>query len=391
WHHRWVEWQAIHPKYFRFNRDPEALMPWEVEELGIERFPTTVLASKRENTGREWADPLAALAFQREALRIAPELGQSMAYPLSRYGTLLLTSAGTKSSPARAMGELTERASRFAGRMARHFGCRVWVGMGSTNPGGKALRRSYHEAVAALHLAIARDQAMVRFQDVQGADQEGLGLRGEVEVLARALLEQGRSEMKRHATAFIQSVLVRTLGRPEASRRAFMELLNRLLGALETRRGLDVANLERFESDLVLKMETALDLNEMVARFETALAQLLSFLERPASGDKYFRLDNARQAVEVALNENWTLTTVTRQFGFSVSTFSREFSRRVGLPFSAFLLSKRLEKAKRMLSEGRSLEQISEACGFKSVNYFIQIFKRKVGMPPGKFGRLGSV
>jgi YesN/AraC family two-component response regulator len=59
------------------------------------------------------------------------------------------------------------------------------------------------------------------------------------------------------------------------------------------------------------------------------------------------------------------------------------------MPFSDFLLTQRLEKAKRMLMEGgSSATLICEACGFKSVNYFTQIFKKKVGVPPGKFRRV---
>lgn len=390
WHRQWVEWQAITPKFFRFNGDPKKLMPWEVEELGIRRFPTTVLAAKREGTGREWADALAALAFQREARSAARDLGETITHPLGHYGVLLLSSADPSASPAQAQAELSARAAAFAERMGRRFGCRVWVGIGGTDPSGTALRDSYHQAVAALHLALARDQTVIRYRDLEPASLGGAGLRREVEALARILLDEGRGEAGRHAGAFVQDVLLKTLGRPEASRRAFMELLNRLLGALETRRGLEPEDLERFEQDVSFRMETAHDLNEMVARFESSLNLLLSFLDRPVSGDKYFRLAKASQAVEASLHEPWTLPQAAKQFGFSPTTFSREFTRHAGLPFSDFLINKRIEKAKRLLTEERSLEQVAEACGFRTVNYFIQIFKRKVGVPPGKFGRSKS-
>ncbi len=387
WHHQWVEWQAISPKFFRFNGDHRRLMAWEVEELGIERFPTTVMAAKREGTGKEWADALAAMSFQREARRVAPELGQTLAHPLGYYGTLLLTSADPATAAPRAAEEILNRAHEFSRRMSRRFGCKVWVGIGGTDPSGTALKGSYHEAVAALHVALSKGETVVRYRDLGPAAQEGSGLRAGIEELSRALLEQGRARAGERAAAFIQNVLMKTLGRPEASRRAFIEVIDRLLGALETRKGLDAQDLARFEADVIFKMETAFDLAEMVGRFESALDLLLSFLERPVSGDKYFRLNRACQAIDTGLNEPWTLPGVARQFGFSTTTFSREFARHTGRPFSDYLLHKRIEKAKRMLAEGLALEQVAEACGFRSVNYFIQIFKRKVGLPPGRYGR----
>ncbi len=96
----------------------------------------------------------------------------------------------------------------------------------------------------------------------------------------------------------------------------------------------------------------------MVGRFETALELLLSFMESPASGDKYLRLRRASEAIARSLQEPSTLPVAARRFGFSVTTFSREFGRHAGMPFSDFLLSRRLEKAKTLLQGDLSLAQV---------------------------------
>jgi AraC-like DNA-binding protein len=386
WHHQWVEWQAIHRRLFRFNGNPKALMPWEKEELGIQRFPTTVLATKRASTGREWSDWLGAMGFHAHARRLAQQMGETIAYPLSNYGTLLLTSAAPGLSAAANRAEMGRRAAHFQHSLAQRFKCPVWVGVGMTSQTGYDLQDSYHEAVAALHMAVSTNQPVLFHSDLPqpaGSDTE---LRHKVAQLAQAVRAAGGPEALRERDTFIQQVVLGTQGRPEATRRVFLEAFHRLLEMLESAKVLEPSALSEFEASLTLQMESALNINEMVGRFGSGLAALLGYLSKPAEGEKSVRISRACSAIAASLEQTWTLPQAARQFGFSTTAFSREFSRCAGMPFSDFLLAQRLEKAKRMLMEGSSpAALISEACGFKSSNYFAQIFKKKVGVPPGKF------
>lgn len=386
WHRQWVEWQVIQPKFFRFNGDPKALMAWEKAELGLNRFPTTVLAAKREGTGREWTDWLAAMTFQREARKLGPELGEALVHPLSNYGVLLLTSAGEGMSAVRAEAEIRAKAGLFTRRMSQALGCKVWVGMGRGDKAGTRLQASYHEAVSALHLAVARNQEIVAYAEEDQAASGETALRHKVQALARAALPGAPAPAMDQRGVFVQEVLIGTRGRPEATRRVFMETLQRLLASLEGGKSLPPNELAALESRLTQQMETALNLNEMVGRFEAGLDLLLGVLEQPLRGEKRFRLERAMEAVAASLERPWTLPTAAREFGFSTTSFSREFSRQAGLPFSEFLLNQRLDKARRLLAEGGlPLGGVAEACGFRSANYFMQVFKRRCGVAAGKY------
>ncbi len=362
-------------------------MDWEVEELGIRRFPTTVLASMREGTGAEWTDALAAMAFHREARRQAAEIGETLVHPLGDYGVLLLTSANPESGEAQAAEEIRAKAAAFSASMSRRFDCRVWVGIGNSDSSGQALRTSYHEAITSLHLAVASDREVVRYRDLVPVVMGETELRRKVAALAEAMLEHGGPPTLHQATAFIRDLLVQTRGRPDTARRAFIEVLHRLLGGLETRRVLPPDDLVAWESKLVLGLETAGNLRELLARFRSALEQLASFLARPERGDKFLRLSRAAEAVDLEPQARWSLPGAAKRFGFSTSSFSREFRRHAGTAFSDYVIQKRLEKAKRLLAEGLSPSRTAEICGFSSANYFTQIFKRKVGAPPGRFGK----
>jgi AraC-like DNA-binding protein len=389
WHRQWVEWQAIHRRFFRFNGDPKTLMPWEVEELGIKRFPTTVLATKRESTGREWSDWLSAMEFHAQARRLAQHLGETIAYPLSNYGTLLLTSAQPGLSPAENRAEIQRKAALIQKGLARRFKCQVWVGIGMTSRTGYDLQDSYHEAVAALHMAVSTNQPLLFHSDLEEPASGDTELRHKVSQLAREVLASGSQQALRYGDTFIQQVVLGTQGRPEATRRIFLEAFHRLLEMLESAKVLSPEGLSEFETSLTLQMESAMNLNEMVGRFGSGLTAILGFLTKASEGEKDVRINRARSNILAAPENPWSLPQAARQFGFSPTAFSREFTRCVGMPFSDFLLTQRLEKAKRMLMEGgSSATLICEACGFKSVNYFTQIFKKKVGVPPGKFRRV---
>jgi AraC-like DNA-binding protein len=387
WHRQWADWQVLRPRFFRGDVDPRSLMQWEREELGIQRFPSVVMAAKREGGGREWEDWLGSLAFQRESMRLARGMVETLAYPLDNFGVMLLTSPTPGLSPARAERELRDKAAAFNAALSARLGCRIWAGIGRATAEGISLNDSYAEAVAALHLAVARDQPAVHYQDLAGVDLSETDLRHRIAALTQSFFESGKAPASHHRSVFVQEVLIVTRGRPEATRRVFMETLHHLLSALEARRSVALDRLAQLESAMTLQIETAVNSNEMVGRFEACLAQLLALLEQPDAGDKALRLRQAAEAIGGALHEPWTLPMAAARFGFSPSVFSKEFARQTGLPFSDHLLARRLEKAQRLLKDGLAPKQVAEACGFRSVVYFRQIFKRKLGLAPGQFSR----
>ena len=68
--------------------------------------------------------------------------------------------------------------------------------------------------------------------------------------------------------------------------------------------------------------------------------------------------------------------------------FSHFFRTRTGLTPARFAAEVRAREATRMLLDNRApLKQIAEACGFASVNYFCQVFRRFQHMGPMSYRR----
>ena len=387
-HPRWVEDLIIQKKFFRFAPYLKKLMEWEKTELGLSRFPTTILAFKRENTGREISDIIATGLFQREVFKTVREMSESLSYPLDYYASLVLTSSPEEFSASRQKLDVRTKAAKLASHLSKTFKCKVFVGIGGGDSKSGELSDAYHEAVTALYLAETQNRPVLFFDDMEKVRGTDGSISRMPRELMRLLLEGGSNKSILFRQHFVGKILKECYQNPDAARRIFLETIHRLMEVLEERGVLEPNVLMELEKELEESLDSAPYLNEMVDRFERALGRLVPFLEQPATGAKLVRLRKAEESVESALQKHWSLPLVARQFRFSISVFSREFSRFTGRSFSDFLLQKRLEKARRLLAEtALPLNQIAEVCGFTSTNYFLQIFKRKMGQSPGQYRR----
>ncbi len=86
-----------------------------------------------------------------------------------------------------------------------------------------------------------------------------------------------------------------------------------------------------------------------------------------------------------------TLEDIAKAADISRSEAGRCFQKYMGCSPVAALVQYRLQIAHSLLSEGtQTLQQISYACGFNSVNYFSRQFKKKYGYTPGQTNNLGK-
>ncbi len=75
----------------------------------------------------------------------------------------------------------------------------------------------------------------------------------------------------------------------------------------------------------------------------------------------------------------------------SHSHFSRAFKASLGIPPGAYVMSRRVERVKLMMtSTADSLAQIGLACGFSDQAHLSKSFRRRVGMSPGAWRRING-
>ena len=100
-------------------------------------------------------------------------------------------------------------------------------------------------------------------------------------------------------------------------------------------------------------------------------------------------LNKSLQLAVDYINKNFTqpisLDDVAKNSFISTNQLCLLFKKYLSTTVNTYIISKRITKAKKFLSEGKSVTETAFACGFNDYANFIRVFKKNVGTPPGKY------
>ncbi len=84
--------------------------------------------------------------------------------------------------------------------------------------------------------------------------------------------------------------------------------------------------------------------------------------------------------------ENISLTGLSEKYGISSGHLSTLIKNELGLSFSEYITSKRIQKAKYLLkNEALSVEAVANSAGYHDYFYFTKAFKKNTGISPSKY------
>lgn len=85
-------------------------------------------------------------------------------------------------------------------------------------------------------------------------------------------------------------------------------------------------------------------------------------------------------------NPNLSVTFLAKENFLSEQYYRRKFKEEYGVSPNAYIIGKRIERAKTLLSGGYcSIEDVALSVGFKDVKYFSSVFKKATGTTPGRY------
>jgi two-component system response regulator YesN len=123
------------------------------------------------------------------------------------------------------------------------------------------------------------------------------------------------------------------------------------------------------------------------ACLERMLSRMLEYWEhrRGAAGHKM--VEAALRMIDDNLREDLTLHSVAERLYINSSYLSRLFKQETGKSFSAYVLERKMEQAKRVLLEGAKVYDAAEAAGYRDVSYFTKVFRKYWGVTPGEIAK----
>jgi AraC family transcriptional regulator len=106
----------------------------------------------------------------------------------------------------------------------------------------------------------------------------------------------------------------------------------------------------------------------------------------PSNGLSPQRWARVRDYIESHLDDRLTLTDLAAVASLSPYHFSRSFKQAVGVGPRRYVMRRRLERAKTLMRRtNQSLAWIAQEAGFADQSHLTAIFRREMGVTPGRF------
>lgn len=102
------------------------------------------------------------------------------------------------------------------------------------------------------------------------------------------------------------------------------------------------------------------------------------------------RVESAREILDTRYAEQHSLASLAAAAGMSPFQFARVFRELKGLPPRQYLLRVRLDRALKMIREGRSVTDACFEVGFLNLSHFTRSFRRRFGHPPSSLKPRGD-
>ena len=146
-----------------------------------------------------------------------------------------------------------------------------------------------------------------------------------------------------------------------------------ILGGLDESEAYQLSDRYIQEIDLIPTMEECLDY-----LCDKALPQCYSPL-----------INHCMHWIHIRLHHRLKIADIAKELHVSRDYLSQAFKKETGITLHQYIVDQKLEEAKYMLSQGKSLYEISYTLCFCNESHFIQLFKKKYHVTPAEY--LGSV
>jgi AraC-like DNA-binding protein len=99
----------------------------------------------------------------------------------------------------------------------------------------------------------------------------------------------------------------------------------------------------------------------------------------------YGLMEKAVEYINSSLGNDLTVENLAARFNLSATHFRRLFKAFAGMSPKEYMLSSKINRAKKLLLDGRPIKEISDELGFCDVFHFMRTFKKIAGINPGQF------
>jgi len=172
---------------------------------------------------------------------------------------------------------------------------------------------------------------------------------------------------------------------PQVKNELFLTLSASLLSYLNRHRCFDAVS-DAHDLGRLLSLDRHASLDDALTFAADVCNSVYDLKERAGTdfGERVVR--EAQAYVQAHYSDDLSLTLIAERFGFNSSYFSRLFKRHAGENLSDYVTRTRLDHARTLLQDSSlRIGEVADRTGFRTVSYFISVFKRHVGLTPQQY------
>ncbi|MCR8657018.1 response regulator [Paenibacillus endoradicis] len=129
---------------------------------------------------------------------------------------------------------------------------------------------------------------------------------------------------------------------------------------------------------------------EAVLWIRQELEKIIDWVVGIRQKSKHVAVEKAILYMEEHYGRDLSQQEVARHVNMNVTYFSLLFKEQMELSYIKYLTKIRMKRAKELLMEGMSIQEISEQVGYYHARHFTEVFKKYIGVTPGQYRMKGN-
>lgn len=255
-------------------------------------------------------------------------------------------------------------------------------------PALSELKSSYEKMFAYLDWNIAlKEEVVIAYPQI--CDVQTVPCVYPVELENRmkaAVCADNWKQIRKYAEEFGENFRSGKVYEPKEIKECYVRFLWAVIGIAKEVGGLDYTNLE--QAHLLDKIMSAKRNREL----DEAMEELLGYLKEEDADEgsvHHLAVRRAKGMIHEYYQTGITLEEIAGRLGITPEYLGTQFHREVGVTFSAYMRSYRMDRAKELLCRTQlKLYQIAEKVGYSNPKYFSQVFKEYTGQLPAEYRKM---
>ena len=284
---------------------------------------------------------------------------------------------------------ITRAAEEASVMIQRIFQADIFCGISTCGCFMEELPYLYMQSIEALEYnLVMKEECYTYYNDILPFQKKENDWSAEVESLEKMIIRCSEEELKKEVENLIQNLRKAHYNLNEYQI-VILEILfaiSRLYKKYQIAFNEELADSKKMAIK-ILSLDTGKELDNCLMNY---CKLIHSLIQKKQVDHNVILAENAMKIVEKNYRDpTLSVETVCRELHVSSSYFSKVFKQETGSTFLNYLISWRMEAAKRLLNKtDYKSHVIGEMVGYPEPNYFSYVFKKNCGLSPAKYRKL---